>query len=252
MLASVLQVTPNGPWGKDVHPRMPVLLDELISDLSACFDAGADGVHLHVRDHAGAETLDPAVVNLTCRRVREVAEDAGHVVEVGLTTGAWIVPDLNDRIAMIGEWEGVDCATVNLSEAGFERVMSAMVDAGIGIDVGLWAPQEIDVLIRSGFLPQAQRISIELDSGEPYFLRGDPRTVAQQINETLDQAGSACPRLTHGMNAWSWPLVEDAFSRGHHTRVGFEDSVFLPDGERAHSNADLVAAAVTLRAQIAR
>jgi hypothetical protein len=34
----VLQVTPNGPWGKDVHPRMPVLLDEVISDLSACFD----------------------------------------------------------------------------------------------------------------------------------------------------------------------------------------------------------------------
>ena len=107
--------------------------------------------------------------------------------------------------------------------------MSAMTEVGIGIDVGLWAPQEMEVLIRSGFLPQAQRISIELDPGEPYFLKGDPRTVAQQVNEALDEAGSACPRLTHGMNAWTWPLVEDAFSRGHHTRVGFEDSVFLPN-----------------------
>jgi len=33
--------------------------------------------------------------------------------------------------------------------------------------------------------------------------------------------------------------------------VGFEDSVFLPNGNRAHNNAELVAAAVTLRAQIA-
>jgi uncharacterized protein (DUF849 family) len=247
----MLQVTPNGPWGKDVHPHTPVLLDELISDLRACFEAGADGVHLHARDRTGAETLDPAVVNETCRRVREVAEEAGHVVEIGLTTGAWIMPDLDERIAAIGEWDGVDCATVNLSEPGFERIMSAMVDVGIGIDVGLWAPQEIDVLIRSGFLPQAQRISIELDPGEPYFLKGDPRTIARQINEALDEAGSACPRLTHGMNAWTWPLVQDAFSRGHHTRVGFEDSVFLPNGNRAHNNAELVAAAVTLRAQSA-
>ena len=247
----MLQVTPNGPWGKDVHPHMPVSLGELISDLSASFDAGADGVHLHVRDHGGSETLDPAAVNETCRRVREAAEEAGHVVEIGLTTGEWIMPDLNQRIAMIGEWEGVDCATVNLSEPGFERIMSAMVDVGIGIDVGLWAPQEMDVLIRSGFLPQAMRISIELDSGGPYFLTGDPLAVAQQINEALDEAGSACPRLTHGMNAWTWPLVQDAFSRGHHTRVGFEDSVFLPNGNRAHDNAELVAAAVTLRAQIA-
>jgi uncharacterized protein (DUF849 family) len=248
----MLQVTPNGPWGKDVHPHLPVSLDELISDLSACFDAGADGVHLHVRDQGAAETLDPAAVNETCRRVRAAARDAGHVVEIGLTTGAWIVPDLSERIAMIREWEGVDCATVNLSEAGFERVMSAMVDVGIGIDVGLWAPQEMAILIRSGFLPAAQRISIELDPGEPYFLKGDPRTIAQQVNDALDEAGSACPRLTHGMNTWTWPLVEDAFSRGHHTRVGFEDSVFLPDGKRAKNNAELVAAAVALRVLSAR
>jgi uncharacterized protein (DUF849 family) len=83
------------------------MIDELISDLSACFDAGADGVHLHVRNQAGAETLDPAIVNETCRRVRGAAEDAGQVVEIGLSTGEWIVPDLNERTAMIREWQGV-------------------------------------------------------------------------------------------------------------------------------------------------
>ena len=67
----VLQVAANGPWGKDVHPNMPVSADELIADLRACFRAGATGVHLHVRDRSGAETLDPLVVNDTCLRVRE-------------------------------------------------------------------------------------------------------------------------------------------------------------------------------------
>jgi uncharacterized protein (DUF849 family) len=246
----VLQVTPNGPWGKDVHPSMPVSADELAAELRACFQAGASGVHLHVRDQAGAETLDPQAVNDTCLRVREVAGELGAQVEIGLTTGAWIVPDLGERIAMIREWEGVDCATVNLSEPGFDEVMAAMLDVGIGIDVGLWAPVEMDRLLRSGLLPQAQRVSIELDPGEPYFLTGEPAELARQVNDLLDGAGSACPRLTHGMNDWTWPLVRDAFRRGHDTRVGFEDSVLLPDGARAENNAQLVKAAVALHHRI--
>lgn len=68
----------------------------------------------------------------------------------GLTTGTWIVADLAERIAMIREWEGVDCAMVNLSEQGFEQVMAAMLDVGTGVDVGLWAPVEMNQLIQSG------------------------------------------------------------------------------------------------------
>lgn len=229
---------------------MPVSIEELLADLRDCFLAGATGAHLHVRDETGAETLDPAVVNQTCRQVRAVAADVGVTAEIGLTTGEWIVPDLPRRLSMIREWEEVDCATVNLSEKGFERVMDVMLGAGIGIDVGLWAPAELDILLASGFLQHAQRISIELAPGEPYFLGGAPSAVAQQVNNALDAAGSTCPRLTHGMNGWTWPLVGDAFRRGHDTRVGFEDSVLLPDGSQAQNNAQLVRAAIALRASM--
>jgi uncharacterized protein (DUF849 family) len=249
-LCGVLQVTPNGPWGKDVHPNMPVTIDELLQDLRECFRAGATGVHLHVRDETGAETLDPVVVNETCRRVREVAGEVGVAPEIGLTTGEWIVPELGRRKAMIREWEAVDCATVNLSEKGFEDVMQVMLDSGIGIDVGLWAPAEIDMILSSGFLPHLQRVSIELAPGEPHFLTGDPSDLAQQVNDALDEAGCRCPRLTHGMNDWTWPLVKDAFRRGHDTRVGFEDSVLLPNGTRAQDNAQLVQAALALQTSI--
>jgi len=63
----MLQVTPNRPWSKDVHPNMPVTPDELLADLRDCFRAGADGVHLHVRDRSGAETfgVKTVVVDLT-------------------------------------------------------------------------------------------------------------------------------------------------------------------------------------------
>ncbi len=55
------------------------------------------------------------------------------------------------------------------------------------------------------------------------------------------------PRLQHGDEEWTWPLVTDAFRRGLATRVGFEDSVLLPDGSAAQDNAALVAAAIELR-----
>jgi hypothetical protein len=148
---------------------------------------------------------------------------------------------------MIREWEGVDCATVNLSEPRFEAAMSSMIDEDIGIDVGMWAPVEMDRLLNSGHMPHVQRVSIELEPGEPYFLKGEPAAVAREVNDLLDEAGSTCARLTHGMNDWTWPPVEDAFRRGHDIRVGFEDSLLLPDGTRAENNAQLVEAAIKLQ-----
>lgn len=38
----MLQVTPNGPFGKDTHPALPVSLDEVLEDLRECFLAGAE------------------------------------------------------------------------------------------------------------------------------------------------------------------------------------------------------------------
>ena len=63
---------------------MPVTMDELLFDLRRCFEQGAEGVHLHVRDKNGAETLDPSVVSDCCRRVRSVAAEVGVSVEVGV------------------------------------------------------------------------------------------------------------------------------------------------------------------------
>lgn len=242
----MLQVTPNGPYGKDVHPQMPVSLPELIEELRSCFEAGARGAHLHVRDGQGDESLQPLDVNRTVSAVRALADQCQVDVEIGLTTGAWIVPDLQSRIDMVSAWEDVDCATVNLSEQGFEQVMEIMTSSGIGIDVGLWDLSEIERLADSGLMHQVQRVSIELDPGEPYFRRGDPVMLARQLNEALDSIGCVAPRLTHGAAAWTWPLVADALRRGHDTRVGFEDSLLLPDGSAASSNADLVRAALSL------
>jgi uncharacterized protein (DUF849 family) len=46
----------------------------------------------------------------------------------------------------------------------------------------------------------------------------------------------------------TWILIEDAVRRGLDTRVGLEDTLYLPDGSHAPGNAALVRAARDLGA----
>jgi uncharacterized protein (DUF849 family) len=109
---TMLQVTPNGRHGKNLVPQVPVRVDEVLADLRACFELGARGVHLHVRDSGGRESLDPTDVNHSVAAVRDLAERGRVEAEISLTTGAWIVPDLSTRVRLISAWKA---STVPLS-----------------------------------------------------------------------------------------------------------------------------------------
>jgi uncharacterized protein (DUF849 family) len=236
----VIQATLNGPYGKDRHLRLPVTVEELTSDIAHCTRVGARHFHIHVRDDSGAETLDPAVVNAAVAAMR-----GGLAVAIGLATGEWIEPDVDLRVDMIRKWRGVDYATVNASEDGFELVMAALQEAGVGVDAGIFTVDDVERIAGSGRLQELLRISVE-----PFVTSADALQVVESIHAALDEVGATAPRLQHGDGDATWILVEDAFRRGLDTRIGFEDSTRLPDGTLADSNAHLVSAANALRARI--
>ena len=45
------------------------------------------------------------------------------------------------------------------------------------------------------------------------------------------------------MNHTAWPMISEALARGYGTRIGFEDTLTLPDGSMAARNAVLIAEA---------
>jgi uncharacterized protein (DUF849 family) len=49
-----------------------------------------------------------------------------------------------------------------------------------------------------------------------------------------------------GISRDQWPLAMAALALGGDVRVGLEDNFYLPSGEMARSNGDLVAAAATM------
>jgi uncharacterized protein (DUF849 family) len=71
----------------------------------------------------------------------------------------------------------------------------------------------------------------------------DPAVEAMTIDERLDHLGIAAPRLRHGEEDATWPVLRQAAALGRAIRIGLEDTLFFPDGALAPSNEALVLAA---------
>jgi uncharacterized protein (DUF849 family) len=230
----LLQAALNGPFAKDVHPTLPVSAEELARDAAACVAAGARAIHLHPRDTDGRERLEAEVVDAVVVAVRDACG-----VAVGVSTGAWIEPDLERRIELVRAWREPDYTSVNLSEDGAADVMRAALDAGVGIEAGVWSVEDAERLAATGLGNRVTRILVE-----PWGGQGTVERVGA-IHAALDRLGLTVPRLQHGDAEGTWILLPDALQRGFDTRVGFEDTLDLPDGQRAESNQALIRAAIS-------
>lgn len=234
----LLQAALNGPLAASDHPAVPVTAEELARDATACVAAGADAIHLHPRDGDGRERLDAEVVDAVIERVR-----AACGVPVGVSTGAWIEPDVARRVALAGAWRAPDYASVNLSEEGAPHVMRALLAAEVGVEAGVWSVADAERLTASGLGDRVTRILVEPVAAGP----AEAVAVVDGIHAALDRGGLTAPRLQHGDGAATWVLLRDAIRRGLDTRIGLEDTLCGPDGKRTAGNAALVAAAAALR-----
>jgi uncharacterized protein (DUF849 family) len=238
----MLQAALNGPFTKTEHPALPVSVQELARDAAACVAAGARAIHLHPRDSDGRERLDAEVVDEVVMKVREACG-----VPVGVTTGAWIEADLGRRFEFVRAWRAPDYASVNLSESGATEIMRTLIQAGIGIEAGVWTVEDVERLAASGLGGKVTRIlvePVEVGAAEAIGL-------VEEIHRALDRLELAIPRLQHGDGEATWVLLTDAIRRGLDTRIGLEDTFYEPDSERTSSNEALVRSARELGAGIA-
>jgi len=113
--------------------------------------------------------------------------------------------------------------------------------AAAAVAAGVWTGQAAQAVRRSSLAQQCLRVLIE-----PAEEGRDAMTNFRQIEMELGEATT--PRLLHGLDGCAWEFVALAAERGYDTRIGFEDTLTLPDGTVAPSNAAFVAAAVRISA----
>lgn len=223
----LIKVALNG--GRAGAPSTP---EEIANDAAACAAAGATVFHVHPRDTGGGESLLPADADPVVRALRANVPHAS----VGLTTGAWILPDVAARLEAIAGWRELpDFASVNFDEDGCESVARLLVERGIAVEAGVLDAESTRRFLAASI--PAVRVLIELQEQ-----RLDDALRA--IETILDVLGDhPAPRLLHGHGAVAWELVDEAIRRGYATRIGLEDVATLPDG-RAATNVELFAEAV--------
>jgi uncharacterized protein (DUF849 family) len=239
---TLIQAALNGDRSWRDHPRVPLTTEALARDAIACVAAGAGAMHLHPRDREGRETLDPAIVDEVVSTVRNACG-----VPVGVTTGEWIEPDLDRRLALVCAWRKPDYSSVNLSEPGSVEIMRALLEAGVGIEAGVWTVADAERLIASGLAGRVTRILVEPGEEQVGTSVEAALALVEEIHATLDRHGVTVPRVQHGDGAVTWRLLRDALRRGIDTRVGLEDTLLEQDGALTAGNAALVRAAARMR-----
>lgn len=99
---------------------MPVTLDELVADATACLAAGAASVHLHPRRPAdGLESLAAQVCDPVVAAIRSAAPG----LEISLSTSQLIALDgAAGRVEAVRRWRAPpDVVSLNLEDSLVER-----------------------------------------------------------------------------------------------------------------------------------
>ena len=220
---------------------MPVAPAALARDIVAVRAAGAGAVHLHVKDAGGVDTLDARELTTVLQAVRAAA-----AIQVGVTTGAWALPDPGERVAAIQAWTTLpDFASLNWHEEGADEVAAALLGRGVGIEAGLWHLQGVESWLSSPYRDRCMRVLLELPDGlDESGTHAEADRLLTQVQEGVrGRPAAALPVLLHGEGSSCWPALRQAARLGLDMRIGLEDTLEMPDGSLVPDNAALVAAA---------
>ena len=242
-------------------PAIPYTPEEYAAEARRAVDEGASQIHIHARTPDGT----PSYEIEDFRAITEaILAEVGDVI-VNYSTGAIGVP-IEKRIAYLRELRP-DVAALNMSsmnyakyskrrkdfvfkavfENSFDTIiefLTAMRELQIKpehecFDAGHVA--NLDPLLDMGLLSEPLQISLVMG------VNGGIRPNARNVGFMSEQI----PGGAEGQNAWQvigisrdqWRLLGASLTLGGNVRAGLEDNFYLPNGEMARSNGDLIAKA---------
>ena len=240
-----LMVAPNGArLGKADHPALPITLEEVVATAKACHAAGADGLHLHLRDQAGEHILDSGLYRKALRELSEsvpemavqiTTEAVGrygpeHQRDIALKSGARLV-STSIRELMIGS----DAATT-------AHFFDACKTAGIGLQIILYDLADLSLLkgTLSGDTFNDPELQVLFVLGRYSANRDSCPKDLQPFLDWMDEFGWRPDWAVCAFGRGETACLEKAHAEGGKLRVGFENSFWSSEGIRARDNAERV------------
>ena len=241
----MIQVALNGARARDENPAIPFTIAEMAESTRAAVAAGAACVHFHVRGSDGRESVDAGDVAAALRAMRQTVPGT----PIGVSTAEWIEPDSAARHAKVSAWEVLpDFASVNFNEPGAVELAQLLISRGVGIEAGLGSVLAVENFVGSKIGPQCLRALLEPEEQD----MAAAVAVVGFLEAFLNRGSVKIPRLLHGYNDTAWNFIGIAAMKGYDTRIGFEDTVVMPDGKSAAGNGEIIAEAVQLTKSVSK
>ena len=235
---------------------IPYTPAEIADEAKRAYDAGASVVHIHARNDDGSPTFSPA----TFAKIKEEIQKRCPIL-LNFSTGT-ILEDVSDQCTYLRESRphigALNMGTMNYSKYSEKRknfvfdmvfpntygkiikLLSAMNESGVkpelecfdtGHTHGIWP------LLDMGILKAPLQFSFIVN-----VLGGIPPTVESlQLQRQL--ALSLAPDSEWeviGISKCGWRMIATALVLGGTIRAGLEDNLYLPNGEMAKSNGELI------------
>ncbi len=250
---------------RDQCEAIPYTPEEIAEEAAAAREAGAAVAHIHARTPEGSPTFSTE----TYQEIYDEVRDRTDII-INFSTGAVGTP-VEDRLEYVAEVQpemaALNMGSMNYAKYSEERedfvfdmvfdnpfseittLLEGMNDAGVTPELECFDTGHIGntrPLLQEGVLERPFHVSLIMG-----VLGGIPATVenlAHQVRQLPDDS----TWQVIGISRDQWPLVNAALAMGGNVRVGLEDNFYLPSGEMAESNADLVEAAAKMARQVDR
>ena len=248
-------------------PAIPYTPEEYAAEAKRAVDEGCTHIHIHARTPDGVPSYEVE----DFRNITEAILDAVDDVIINYSTGAIGVP-IEKRIEYLRELRP-DVAALNMGSMNYSKYSKRRKDFVFKtvfensfdtIITFLEAMRELDIrpehecfdsghvanldpLIDMGLLGEPLQVSCVMG------VTGGIRPTAKNLAHMAEQI----PDVAHnwgviGISRDQWMLVAAALTLGGNVRVGLEDNFYLPDGEMARSNGDLIAKARQMAEDVGR
>lgn len=243
-------------------PYLPYSPEEIAEEARRAAEAGATIVHIHARNEDGSASWDAGVFADIARRVRERAK-----VVLNFSTGG-IGNTIQERAAHV-EAAHPEMAALNMGSMNY-AIWSRSQKKFLMESIFKNPFRDIEWLMghlqQHGVVPEMECFDAGhicnarpfIDAGllkPPYhysFILGVTGGISDEP-ENLPFMRRLLPEGAHwqviGIGKKQWQLLDASLPLGGDLRVGLEDNFYLPNGEMAKSNGELVEAAMQLLQQ---
>jgi 3-keto-5-aminohexanoate cleavage enzyme len=255
---------------RDQCPAIPYTPEEYAAEARRAVDEGASQIHIHARTPDGTPSYEIEDFRAITEAILAEVDD----VIVNYSTGAIGIP-IEKRIEYLRELRP-DVAALNMSsmnyakysrrrkdfvfkavfENSFDTIiefLTAMRDLEIRpehecFDAGHIA--NLDPLLDMGLLEEP--INVSLVVGVNGGIRPNARNVAFMSEQVPGGAEGPNNWQVIGISRDQWRLIGAALALGGNVRAGLEDNLYLPNGEMAKSNGELIAKARQMAEDVGR